>query len=93
MFVATGAWLNRKLGVPGEDALGVWEGLSFLSDVNDGKKPVLGARVLVIGSSEMAIDAARCALRLPGVQLRAPGLSRKPRRNAGPFPGSIRCSG
>ena len=68
VFVATGAWLNRKLGVPGEDALGVREGLSFLSDVNDGEKPDLGARVLVIGSSEMAIDAARCALRLPGVR-------------------------
>jgi heterodisulfide reductase subunit A-like polyferredoxin len=46
----------------------VWEGLSFLTEVNTGKNPGLGSRVLVIGSSETAIDAARCARRLPEVK-------------------------
>ncbi len=68
VFVATGAWRSRKLNIPGEDALGVWEGLSFIGEADDGKRPDIGARVLVIGSSELAIDAARCALRLPGVR-------------------------
>ncbi len=68
VFLATGAWISRKLNIPGEDAPGVWEGLRFLYEVNAGRIPNLGAVVLVIGGGDMAVDAARCALRLPGVK-------------------------
>lgn len=68
VFVATGAWSHRKLGIPGEDAPGVIKALDFLCGVNAGSVPEIGSRVLVIGSSDLALDAARCALRLPGVQ-------------------------
>jgi heterodisulfide reductase subunit A-like polyferredoxin len=68
VFVATGAWVSRKLGVPGEDAKGVWPGLSFLREVNAGQRPAIGPRVLVIGGGDVAMDAARCARRLPGVK-------------------------
>jgi heterodisulfide reductase subunit A-like polyferredoxin len=67
VFVATGAWLSRKLGVPGEDAQGVWQGLSFLREVNAGARPVLGPKVLIIGGGDVAMDVARCARRLPSV--------------------------
>ncbi len=67
VFAAPGAWLSRKLGVPGEDSPGVWEGVDFLSRVNSGETPVLGSTVVVIGGGDVAMDAARCALRLPGV--------------------------
>ena len=67
VFVATGAWVSRKLGVPGEDAQGVLQGLSFLRDVNAGGKPAVGKKVLVIGGGDVAMDVARCARRLPGV--------------------------
>ncbi len=60
--------LSRKLGIPGEDAPGVWPGLKFLHDVNTGAKPALGQNVLVIGGGDVAMDAARCARRLPGVK-------------------------
>jgi len=68
VFVAIGASVSRKLGVPGEESAGVWPGLKFLDDVNSGKKPSLGASVVVIGGGDVAMDAARCARRMPGVK-------------------------
>lgn len=68
VFVATGAWGGRKLGIPGEEAQGVMPALSFLRDVNAGNTPVIGPDVCVIGGSDLALDAARCAVRLPGVK-------------------------
>ena len=68
VFVAPGAWVSRKMGIPGEDAQGVWEGLDFLYQINNGKKPAIGPNVVVIGGGDVAMDAARCARRLPGVQ-------------------------
>lgn len=68
VFVATGAWMSRKLGIPGEDAQGVWGGVDFLCEVNAGRTPKIGRKVMVIGSTDLALDAARSALRLPGVE-------------------------
>jgi len=68
VFVAPGAWLGRKMGIPGEDAQGVWEALDFLYQVNNGKAPAIGPNVVIIGGGDVAMDAARCARRLPGVQ-------------------------
>jgi NADPH-dependent glutamate synthase beta subunit-like oxidoreductase/NAD-dependent dihydropyrimidine dehydrogenase PreA subunit len=68
VFMAVGAWVSRKLGVPGEDSPQVWPGLKFLHDVNSGARPAIGANVVVIGGGDVAMDAARCARRLPGVQ-------------------------
>jgi heterodisulfide reductase subunit A-like polyferredoxin len=68
VFVATGAWQNSKLGIPCEDAQGVLQGLDFLGDFNNGNPGKIGPRVLVIGGTDLALDAARCARRLPGVQ-------------------------
>jgi heterodisulfide reductase subunit A2 len=67
VFAAPGAWVSRKLGIAGEEAPGVWAGLDFLRRVNSGETPTLGANVLVIGGGDVAMDAARCARRLPGV--------------------------
>ncbi len=68
VFVASGAWGNRKMSIPGEDAPGIWEGQKFLYEVNTKCSPKIGPEVLVIGGSDMAMDAARSALRLPGVK-------------------------
>jgi heterodisulfide reductase subunit A-like polyferredoxin len=68
VFVAPGAWLGRKMGIPGENAPAVLEALDFLYQVNSGKQPAIGPNVVVIGGGDVAMDAARCALRLPGVQ-------------------------
>jgi len=68
VFVAPGAWVGSKMAIPGEDAPGVWEALDFLYQVNNGKTPGIGPRVVVIGGGDVAMDAARCARRLAGVQ-------------------------
>jgi heterodisulfide reductase subunit A-like polyferredoxin len=68
VFVAVGAWISRSLGIPGEDAPQVWPGLKFLREVNAGSRPQIGQNVVVIGGGDVAMDAARCALRLPGVK-------------------------
>ncbi len=64
VFVATGAWQSRKLGLPGEEAQGVMPALSLLRAVNQGEKVELGKRVAVIGGGSVAVDAARLSRRL-----------------------------
>lgn len=65
ILLATGAQENAKLPVPGADLDGVVYALPFLTDAKVGKRqPLLGKKVVVIGGGNVAIDAARCALRL-----------------------------
>jgi len=64
VFVAVGAQNSAKLNVPGEDSTGVLQALSFLKDVNSGKKVSVGKNVVVIGGGSVAMDVATCALRL-----------------------------
>ncbi len=64
IFLAIGAHQGVKMGVEGEDSHGVKECVSFLREVNLGKKIELGDRVGVIGGGNAAIDSARTVLRL-----------------------------
>jgi len=66
-FLAVGAQAGKTLGIPGEDAQGVWDALAFLRKVRNGEGATLGKRVLVVGGGNSAMDAARTARRLvPG---------------------------
>jgi NADH-quinone oxidoreductase subunit F len=64
VFLAMGAHLNQKMNTPGEEAKGVLPGITFLRQVNLGEKVDVGKKVAVIGGGNVAIDAARTALRL-----------------------------
>ncbi|MFC1941705.1 FAD-dependent oxidoreductase [Chloroflexota bacterium] len=64
IFLAVGAQNSLNLNVPGENASGVLQALSFLKDVNTGKKVAVGKKVVVIGGGSVAIDVATTALRL-----------------------------
>jgi len=64
VFLGMGAHRGMKLGVTGEDAEGVYPGVDFLRDLNLGRGVKVRGKVAVIGGGNVAIDAARCALRM-----------------------------
>lgn len=64
VVLATGTCLARGLAIPGGDLPGVYSGLDFMMDVNDGRPPVVGRRVVTIGGGFTAHDCARSVLRL-----------------------------
>lgn len=73
VFLGTGAGLPNFLDIPGENLCGVYSANEFLTRINLMKgylfpeydTPVkCGRRVAVIGAGNVAMDAARCALRL-----------------------------
>ncbi len=64
IYIAVGAQKGMELGIPGEDAMGVLDQLSFLSAVRKGQLPDLGKKVVVVGGGNSAMDTARTAKRL-----------------------------
>ncbi|OWZ83576.1 NADPH-dependent glutamate synthase [Natranaerobius trueperi] len=73
VFVGTGAGLPYFMNIPGENLNGVYSANEFLTRTNlmkayqfpDYLTPVkVGKRFAVIGAGNVAMDAARCALRL-----------------------------
>ncbi len=64
VFLAMGAHGNPRLNIPGENSKGVLPGVDFLRRVNLGEEVEVGENVAVIGGGDVAIDAARMAVRL-----------------------------
>ena len=64
VFLAIGAHEPQLLGIPGEDADGVFQGVPFLRGVSLGEEIRLGDRVVVVGGGNTAVDTARTALRM-----------------------------
>ncbi len=64
VFLAIGAHKNTRMNTPGEDSAGVLPGIDFLRRANLGENVTVGEKVAVIGGGNVAIDAARTALRL-----------------------------
>jgi formate dehydrogenase major subunit len=69
VLVAAGCYIAKELGVEGEGLPGVIPGLDFCIDINKGKKPEIGKRVLVLGAGFTAFDCARFAMRLGAEQV------------------------
>jgi formate dehydrogenase major subunit len=63
LFVGIGAGVGRRLGIPGEDAAGVFSGIEFLDVINRGGSVDLGDTVVVVGGGNTAVDTARAARR------------------------------
>jgi putative selenate reductase len=64
VYIASGAGKDARLGIEGEESVGVYHSLDLLDRVWQGKRVELGSRVLVIGGGNSAMDAARTAKRL-----------------------------
>jgi NADH-quinone oxidoreductase subunit F len=68
IFIATGSHSSKKLDLPGEDVAGVIPGIRFLKAHNLEGKPMARGRVGIVGGGNSAMDAARVAIRQPGVE-------------------------
>jgi len=68
VFLALGAHKSRRLNIEGEDVVGVYPAIQFLKEFNLRGKKLARGRVGVIGGGNSAVDAARVALRLEGVE-------------------------
>ena len=72
VFIGSGAGLPNFMGIPGESLKGVYSANEFLTRSNlmkaycsDSATPIMrGGRVAVVGGGNVAMDAARTALRL-----------------------------
>ncbi len=64
LLIAAGLQVSRSLPIPGAEFKGILLALPFLYAANFGEKTDLGKRVIVIGGGNVAVDVARCALRL-----------------------------
>lgn len=77
VFIGSGAGLPRFMGIPGESLKGVYSANEFLTRTNlmkaytdNSATPIMKAKkVAVVGGGNVAIDAARTALRLGAEQV------------------------
>ena len=71
VFLGVGLGSTQALGLPGEDAQGVWEGLEFIYQLHTGPldQCQVGRHVVVIGCGNTAIDVATQAVRLGAEQV------------------------
>lgn len=64
VFIGVGAHKASLMGLKDEDKInGVFDGIGFLRDVENGNIPSLHGTVVIVGGGNTAIDAARTALR------------------------------
>jgi heterodisulfide reductase subunit A-like polyferredoxin len=64
VFLGIGCHVGKPLGIPGEDAEGVIQGVEFLRRANLKEPLTVGKRLAVIGGGNVAIDVACTARRL-----------------------------
>lgn len=65
VVLANGLQISRGLPIPGADAEdGIVLALPFLKAANFDEDPGIGKRVVVVGGGNVAIDVARCAVRV-----------------------------
>ena len=73
VFVGSGAGLPTFMGIPGENKIGVFSANEFLTRINLMKaydfpryatSPIRARHVITVGGGNVAMDSARCALRM-----------------------------
>ena len=70
VYIAIGAHADKKLDVPGAKGEGVMAAIELLGRLGEGERPDLsGKQVVVVGGGNVAMDAARSAVRLGAAQV------------------------
>jgi len=75
VFIGSGLRKGRDLHIEGADLDGVFKAVDFLLNVNMGYRVNLGRKVIVVGGGNVAVDAARTALRARMAQVDLEKLS------------------
>jgi len=86
VFVATGAYKGRKMGVPGEDLTGVLDAIEFLST----ERSKIKGKIVVVGGGNSAVDSARVALRRGAQEVHI--LYRRERRDMPAIPEEVEAA-
>lgn len=70
VYISIGAHTDRKVGIEGEDAVGVVSAVELLRHIGDNEMPDFrGCNVAVIGGGNVAMDVTRSAIRLGADQV------------------------
>ncbi|NFO10855.1 FAD-binding protein [Clostridium botulinum] len=65
VYIAIGAHIDKKIGIEGEESTGVISAVEMLRAIGENNPPdFFGKTVIVIGGGNVAMDAARSAIRL-----------------------------
>lgn len=65
LYIALGAHQDKKVGIEGEDSLGVMSAVEMLRAIGDDNMPdFTGKNVVVIGGGNVAMDVTRSSIRL-----------------------------
>ncbi len=88
VFLGSGAHKGQQLKIEGESLKGVYNALEFLWASNSGEKVETGNKVVVIGGGNVAVDAARTALKLGSKEVTV--LYRRSREEMPAIPWEVR---
>ena len=69
VFLGIGAWKDARLRVEGEELIGCYTGIDFLSRLANGEPIPIGRSAVVIGGGNTAIDCTRNLIRLGSEQV------------------------
>lgn len=69
IFLAIGLPENTQINIAGSNVKGIIYALPLLKEVNFGKRVSLGGKVVVIGGGNVAMQAARTAIRLGSIEV------------------------
>ncbi len=90
VYIAVGAQESMPLNIPNIDSDGVFDQLSFLSKVRKNEPVPPADKIIVIGAGNSAMDAARTAKRLVGVEGEVTIVYRRTRREMPCDPEEVR---
>jgi heterodisulfide reductase subunit A2 len=75
VYLATGLQRSADIEIPGAQLRGVQRAVELLRELNLGRPVSVGAKVVVIGGGDVALDAARSAIRLQVAAGREPDVT------------------